>query len=342
VQVLTNFLIGENIVEHEHQGALRAAYGKQQLTNLSRKLTREFGRGYSADNLMLMRLFFLTYQNHINIAPLPISETVSRKSQKIRTAALRVKTYLPISETVSRISFYNKHFLKLSWSHFILLMKMNEEERGFYEIESVTNNWSVRELERQYNSSLYERLSLSKNRKKIREMSWKGQIMKQPEDFIRQPYILEFLGLKEESSYSESELESAIINRIEEFLLELGKGFLFEARQKRITLDGEDYRIDLVFYNRLLRCYVLIDLKIGKLTHQDIGQMQMYVHYFDREIKLQGEHPSIGIILCKQNNRTVVEFTLPEKQKQIYAREYKLYLPSKEELKKQIEKVRAK
>ena len=188
-----------------------------------------------------------------------------------------------------------------------------------------------------YNSSLYERLALSRNKKKVKQLSKKGQLLQYPHDLIKQPYILEFLGLKEETAYSESELETAIINRIEHFLPELGKGFLFEARQKRISFEGEDFSVDLVFYNRLLRCYVLFDLKIGKLTHKDIGQMQMYVNYFDREIKLKNENNTIGIILCKQSNKAVVEFTLPEKQKQIFAREYKLYLPGKEELKRQIE-----
>ena len=190
-----------------------------------------------------------------------------------------------------------------------------------------------------YNSSLYERLALSRNKKKVKQLSKKGQLLQHPHDLIKQPYILEFLGLKEETVYSESELETAIINRIEHFLLELGKGFLFEARQKRISFEGDDYFVDLVFYNRLLRCFVLVDLKIGKLTHKDIGQMQMYVNYFDRKIKMNSENNTLGIVLCKQSNRAVVEFTLPEKQKQIFAREYKLYLPGKEELKKQIENV---
>ncbi len=344
LQVFTNFLIGKTIVEHTQSGNARATYGKQQLTGISRKLTKEFGRGYSVDNLQLMRIFFITYQNYLGFDHLPISETVSRKSspkklpaQQKASAAIVPKPRVPISGTVSRISSDNKHLLKLSWSHFVLLMKMDEEERRFYEIESAANNWSIRELQRQYNSSLYERLALSKHKKKVKELSKKGQLLQHPNDLIKQPYILEFLGLKEESVYTENELETAIINRIEHFLLELGKGFLFEARQKRISFGGDDFYVDLVFYNRLLRCYVLCDLKIGKLTHADIGQMQMYVNYYDREVKLKNENNTIGIVLCKQSNRAVVEFTLPEKQKQIFAREYKLYLPGKEELKKQLE-----
>jgi predicted nuclease of restriction endonuclease-like (RecB) superfamily len=217
---------------------------------------------------------------------------------------------------------------------------MGEDERNFYEIETIANNWSIRELERQYNSSLYERLALSKNKDKVKQLSQQGQIVDNPSDLIKQPYILEFLGLKEEYSYSESQLEAAIIDRIENFLLELGKGFLFEARQKRISFEGDNFFIDLVLYNRLLRCYVLIDLKIGKLSHQNIGQMQMYINYYDRMVKLPEENHTIGIILCKQNNKTVIEFTLPEKEKNIFAREYKLYLPGKEEFKKQLDHIK--
>lgn len=337
LQVLTNFLIGKSIVEHEQLGKTRAAYGKEQLTTISSKLTKEFGRGYSVDNLQLMRTFYITYQKQIGIDLTPIYETVSRKSQKNTTTALVTKSTIPNYETLSRISLDNKHLLKLSWSHFVLLMKMDEVERRFYEIESTANNWSIRELQRQYNSSLYERLALSKDKKKVKQLSKKGQLLQLPQDLIKQSYILEFLGMKEEAAYSESELETGIINRIEHFMLELGKGFLFEARQKRISIEGDDFYVDLVFYNRLLRCFVLFDLKIGKLTHNDIGQMQMYVNYYDRQIKLKGENNTIGIVLCKQSNHAVVEFTLPEKQKQIFAREYKLYLPGKEELKKQLE-----
>jgi predicted nuclease of restriction endonuclease-like (RecB) superfamily len=188
-------------------------------------------------------------------------------------------------------------------------MKMDQIERSFYEIESITNNWSTRELERQFNSSLFERLALSKDKNKIADLSRKGQILDQPSDLIKQPYVLEFLGLKEETSYSESDLEQAIISKIEHFLLELGKGFLFEARQKRLSFEGENFFVDLVFYNRILKCYVVIDLKIGKLSHENIGQMQMYVNYFDRMVKLPEENPTIGIVLCKQSNKAVVEFT---------------------------------
>ena len=198
-------------------------------------------------------------------------------------------------------------------------------------------NWSVRELQRQFNSSLYERLALSKNKKGIRQLARKGQVVEKPTDVLKHHTVLEFLDLKEDERYTESDLESAIINKIEHFMLELGKGFLFEGRQKRFTFEGDSFYVDLVFYNRLLRCYVLLDLKIGKLVHQDIGQMQMYVNYYDRKLKLPNENPTIGIILCREENKSVVEFTLPKENKTIFAKEYKLYLPSKEQLRKQLE-----
>ena len=333
--LFTNFYIGKYIIEDEQQGADRAEYAKKTLTNLSKKLTKKFGKGFSKRNLELMRKFYFMYSNQISASTLrkliitqttsANSETPSRKSQKTQTLSAK-------SSTLSRIS---KFPLKLSWSHYVLLLKIdNENERNFYEIEAAENNWSVRELQRQYNSSLYERVALSKNKTKVKELGKKGQIVIEPVDILKDPYVLEFLNLKEETVYTESQLEQAIIDRIEKFLLELGKGFLFDSRQKRISFDGDNFYIDLVFYNRLLKCFVLIDLKIGKLMHQDIGQMQMYVNYFDREIKEKDENKTVGIILCKETNKTVVEFTLPEENDQIYAREYKLYLPSKKELQK--------
>jgi predicted nuclease of restriction endonuclease-like (RecB) superfamily len=328
LKIITNFLIGKTIIENEQSGKTRAKYGKETLKSVSQSLNNEFGRGFSVDNLELFRTFYIVYKDRF-LSGAEKSETLSRISDKKM-----------ISETLSRIFEYENHLLRLSWSHFVLLLKMGEDERNFYEIETIANNWSIRELERQYNSSLYERLALSKNKDKVKQLSQQGQIVDNPSDLIKQPYILEFLGLKEEYSYSESQLEAAIIDRIENFLLELGKGFLFEARQKRISFEGDNFFIDLVLYNRLLRCYVLIDLKIGKLSHQNIGQMQMYINYYDRMVKLPEENHTIGIILCKQNNKTVIEFTLPEKEKNIFAREYKLYLPGKEEFKKQLDHIK--
>jgi putative cytoplasmic protein len=213
----------------------------------------------------------------------------------------------------------------------------DSDERKFYEIEAVKNNWSLRELERQFDSALYTRLSLSRDKDKVLELSQKGQIIEKPQDLIKDPYVLEFIGLPEQSSYSENELEEKLISKLENFLLKLGNGFTFVGRQKRISFDEQHFYIDLVFYNRLLKCFVLIDLKIGKLKHQDIGQMQMYVNYYDREMKLDDENKTIGIVLCQEKNQSLVEYTLPEDNEQIFASTYKTVLPSKEEFIKILE-----
>ena len=209
----------------------------------------------------------------------------------------------------------------------------NPEERKFYELEATNNHWSLRELERQYDSSLYERLALSRNKDEIVKLSQKGQIIEKPQDLIKDPYILEFTGLPELSRYSEKKLETRLIDNLQMFLLELGKGFTFVGRQVRITFDEEHYYIDLVFYNRLLKSFVLIDLKRGKLKHQDIGQMQMYVNYYDREVKLDDENPTIGLLLCADKTDAMVEYTLPKDNNQIFASKYATVLPSKETLK---------
>ncbi len=309
LQVITNFEIGRMIIEHEQQGIHRAEYGKMVLKALSDRLTVEFGRGFSEDNLSNMRKFYLVYKNRLT----GISEKPSRKSPP---GAITTPT--------------------LSWSHYVFLCRISsEDERRFYEIESFENNWSLPELKRQFDSGLYERLALSRDKDEVRRLAKEGQIIKEPRDLLKEPYVLEFLGLDEKAKYSESDLETAIIDKLEHFLLELGKGFLFEARQKRFTFDEEHFFVDLVFYNRLLRCYVLIDLKIGKITHQDLGQMQMYVNYFDRYVKQTAEQSTIGIILCKKKRDALVELTLP-KDAGIHAKEYQLYLPSKEDLKKRL------
>ena len=225
----------------------------------------------------------------------------------------------------------------LGWTHYVALLTIsNPDERRFYEIEARENSWGARELERQIASSLFERLALSRDKAGIKALSQDGLVIENPSDVVKNPYVLEFLDLEEKSAYSEHELETAIIKRLEHFLLELGKGFLFEARQKRFTFENDHFYVDLVFYNRLLRCYVLIDLKRDKLTHQDLGQMQMYVNYFDRYVKTEDELPTIGIVLCHRKNDALVELTLP-KDSNIFASKYQLYLPSKEELKKQLE-----
>ncbi len=334
LQVLTNFEIGRRIVEHEQQGAVRAEYGKQVLSVLAERLTAEFGKGFSEDNLSLMRKFYLVYR-----VRKPISATVSGKSLLPATEVMP-SGKSQISETLSRKLPHNVKMssvqFTLGWSHYVLLMGIkNAEERSFYEVEAAASDWSVRELKRQFDSGLYERLALSRDKKGIRKLASDGHVVSKPHDLLKEPYVLEFLGLEEKSNYSESDLETAIIDKLEHFLLELGKGFLFAARQKRFTFDEDHFFVDLVFYNRLLRCYVLIDLKIGKLTHQDLGQMQMYVNYFDRHVKAKDEHPTIGIILCKKKHDALVEITLP-KDANIHAKEYQLYLPSKEELRQKL------
>ena len=233
------------------------------------------------------------------------------------------------------LTFPNGYALRseLSWTHYRLLMRVeNENAREFYMQEAVKSQWSTRQLERQINSFFYERLLSSKNKEQVAAEIQTLEPAKKPEDVIRDPYVLEFLGLASNDDFYESDLEQALITHLQKFLLELGRGFSFVARQKRITFDGRHFRIDLVFYNYILKCFVLIDLKVGDLTHQDLGQMQMYVHYYERELMNEGDNPPIGIVLCADKSESVVKYTLPENETQIFASKYKLYLPSEEEL----------
>ena len=317
VQLMTYYSLGRWIVEEQQQGQSRAQYGKQVIKKLSDVLTEQFGRGFSEDTLKNARKFYLTYKDRI-------SETVF--------------SLFAIQKSETVFSFFEKETpFTLPWSHYLLLMRIkNIEERSFYEIEAAQAAWSIRVLQRQYNSSLYERLALSRDKESVMRLASEGNVITKPADIVKHPTVLEFLGLEEQTSYSETEFETAIINKLQKFLLELGKGYLFEARQKRFTFDEDNYYVDLVFYNRLLRCYVLIDLKIDKLTHQDLGQMQMYVNYYDRFQKLPEENPTIGILLCKEKNDALVEITLPENSN-IFAAEYALYLPDKKVLQKKLE-----
>ena len=233
------------------------------------------------------------------------------------------------------LTFPNGYALRseLSWTHYRLLMRVeNENAREFYMQEAVKSQWSTRQLERQINSFFYEKLLSSKNKEQVAEEIQTLEPAKKPEDIIRDPYVLEFLGLTPNDDFYESDLEQALITHLQKFLLELGRGFSFVARQKRITFDGRHFRIDLVFYNYILKCFVLIDLKVGDLTHQDLGQMQMYVHYYERELMNEGDNSPIGIVLCADKSESVVKYTLPENETQIFASKYKLYLPSEEEL----------
>lgn len=222
---------------------------------------------------------------------------------------------------------------KLSWTHHCLIMRVeNPDARGFYLIESEKENWSKRELQRQINSLLYERLCLSKDKNKVKQLALKGQIIEKPVDIIKDPYVLEFLDLEDKNSYHEKDLEKALLDKLQKFILELGKGFSLVARQKRITIDNEHYYIDLVFYNYLLKCFFLVDLKAGKLTHQDIGQMDFYIRYFEEEIKQETDNSTIGLILCSSKSKTMVRYTLLKNSKNIFASKYKLYLPTEKEL----------
>ena len=309
--VIRNWLFGWHIVEFEHGDATRAqAYGKQLLPRLSDELTQHGLKGVSITNLKQCRTFYLLYPE--------IGQTPSDASS--------------LAPNLQKLA----QRLSLGWSHYVVLLSVTDSQaRSFYEIEAQQGSWGVRELKRQIDSALFERLSLSRNKEQVRELSQVGQVIAKPADVLKNPYVLEFLDLPEHPAYSEHQLEMAIIDKLEQFLLELGKGFLFEARQKRFTFDDNHFYVDLVFYNRLLRCYVVIDLKIGSLTHQDLGQMQMYVNYFDRHIKTADEAPTVGILLCYDKNDALVELTLPENSN-IYAAKYQLYLPSKEELQKTI------
>ncbi|MFY0675514.1 MAG: DUF1016 family protein [Bacteroidia bacterium] len=323
--VLTYFEIGRMIVEEQQNGKDRADYGKSVLKELSQILSEEFGKGFSVDNLENMRRFYLVYGK---------SETPSRNFDKgnSETPFRDLSKSTPLLNQARSSKKTVK--LKLSWSHYLILMRIdNVKERSFYEIESAKNNWSVRELKRQYNSALYTRLSLSRNKDELLELSEKGLIINEPKDAIKDPYILEFIGLPEKNIYSETDLEEALINKLEHFLMELGNGFTFVARQKRISFDDKHFRIDLVFYNRILKSFLLIDLKIGELRHQDLGQMQMYVNYYDREVRLDDENKTIGLVLCQNKSESVVRYTMPEDNKQIFASKYETVLPSKDVLK---------
>ena len=284
--------------------------------HLSAQLQTEFGRGFAVANLKYMRLFYQTYPHLLE--------------SEIRHA---VRDESGIVGSLPTIGSLNP---ALSWTHYRLLTKVESSyARAFYEVETARNGWSSRELERQVASLLFERLAASRDKAGLLALATHGQEVARPIDAIKDPLILEFLGLPESARLVESDLEAALIANLQTFLLELGRGFAFLARQQRLTLDGDHFYVDLVFYHTLLKCYVLIDLKVGKLTHGDLGQMQLYVNYFDRERRIVGgggDGPTIGLILCTDKNDTVVRYTLGEEDRQIFASRYRLYLPSEEEL----------
>ena len=284
----------------EAQGE-RAEYGKQLLKYLSEQLSVEFGKGFTERNLQVMRQFYLTFQNPHTLCA------------------------------------------ELSWSHYRLLIRIDDvKRRDFYLKECTGSNWSVRQLERQINSFFYERL-LATQKSGLESVKNEIQTLEpktDPDYILKDPYILEFLDIKENKNYHESELEQALIDNLQEFLLELGKGFSFVSRQKRITIDGDHYYIDLVFYNYILKCFVVIDLKAGKLTYQDVGQIDFYVRYFEDNVKLQEDNPTIGIILCADKNDTMAKYSVLADNERLFASKYKLYLPTEEELRQELERER--
>ncbi len=310
-QAITYWLVGKRIVEFYQHGEDRAEYGEQTLIKLSWDLNARFAKGYSVDNLENMRRFYTGFSKMLKI-----SETLSRKSLAPDSEAKY--------ETPSRI---------LSWSHYCELLKVdNLSARSFYEIEAAENGWSMREMRRQMDSMLYERLALSRNKKKVKALARKGQIIEKPEDAVKDPYILEFLGLQAKTAYTESQLEQAVIDKLQHFLLEMGKGFTFVARQRRITMINRHYFIDLVLYNRFLKCFVLVDFKRGELTHADAGQMNFYLNYFRENETSDDENPPIGIILCSKKNAVYAKYVLGNLNNKIFASKYKLALPTEKEL----------
>lgn len=303
------WLVGRDIVEEEQYGKKRASYGKEIITKLSIKLQTKFGKGFSQTSLKDMRQFYLTYCSQ----------------KQIRHAV--------------RGEFTANFSSNLSWLHYRILMRIGRPEaRNFYTIEAINNKWSGRELERQVNSLLFDRLAKSRDKKGLLRLAKKGQEIFNPQDATKDPIVLEFLGIPEAHQIVESELEAALINNLQHFLMELGKGFAFVARQKRLTLDGDHFYTDLVFYHTILKCYVIIDIKAGKLTHADLGQIQLYVNYFDQEVRTEGDNPTIGLILCTEKSDAMVKYTLGTQAKQIFANKYQFHLPTEKDLENEIKR----
>ena len=331
-QVVANWLIGREIVEEEQQGRRRAEYGLQLVTQLSEQLTTTYGRGWSAQNLFYMKQFYLSYPSL-----LPASGILHAVRGEFPEAAI---VHAARGESASALSNHSEIWqpgalhAHLSWTHYRTLLRVDRTEaRNFYEIEAIRNTWSARELERQINSLLFDRLAKSRDKKGLMRLASHGQEVMLPIDMLKDPVVLEFLDLPESPRLVESKLEQALIGNLQTFLMELGKGFAFVSRQERITLDGDHFYIDLVFYHTILKCYVLIDLKVGKLSHADLGQIQFYVNYYDRERRTEGDNPTLGLILCPDKNDAVVKYTLGEQQQRnIFASRYQLHLPTVEEL----------
>ncbi len=336
-QVVANWLVGRELVEEEQQGRRKARYGEDLLRTIADRLQTSFGGGYSHTNLKLFRQFYQMYPQLLDGS---IGHTLRDQFQIDEQDSIRNKVAsLPDRSAIGHTAC-DQSWLpgllhpNLAWSLYRQLLKVaSPDARAFYEIEAIKNNWSARELERQINSLLFERLAKSKDKTGLMKLATTGQEITAPADIFKDPVIIEFLGLPESHRLVESDLEQALINNLQAFLLELGKGFAFISRQERITLDGDHFYIDLVFYHTVLKCFVLIDLKVGKLTHGDLGQMQIYANYFDHERRTEGDAPTLGLILCTDKNDAVVKYLLgPDQSKKIFTSRYKLHLPSEAEL----------
>lgn len=335
-QVVSNWLIGREVVEEEQRGKRRADYGQQLVAQLSEALTATYGRGWSVQSLSYMKQFYLSYPRLLAEDEIfhatggKLSEAAIFHALRGESAAVAVS-----SAVVWQSGQLNPN---LSWTHYRTLLRVSRAEaRAFYEIEAIHNNWSARELERQINSLLFDRLAKSRDKKGLMRLAIHGQEVARPVDVLKDPVVLEFLDLPASPRLVESKLEQALIGNLQKFLLELGKGFAFVSRQERITLDGDHFYIDLVFYHMVLKCFVLIDLKVGKLTHADLGQIQFYVNYYDRERRTEGDSPTLGLILCPDKNDAVVKYTLGKQQEHnIFASRYQLHLPTIEELENEL------
>jgi predicted nuclease of restriction endonuclease-like (RecB) superfamily len=331
------WLIGREIVEVDQRGAERAGYGEGLMKRVAARLSARFGRGFSLASLKRMKQFYLAF---------PRGSALVDAGDGKGSTALRLsadadggeKGSVALSLSAGASPLFPP---TLAWSHYLVLLRVDRTEaRSFYEIEAARESWSVRELERQVAALLFDRLAKNKSPEQVLELARKGQQVSVPSDVLKDPFVLEFADLRENPAAQERDLEQAIIDRLEDFLLEMGKGFCFVARQKRMTLEGDHFYVDLVFYNRLLRCFVLVDLKMGKLTHQDLGQMQMYVNYFDRFQREEHEAKTIGIVLCSDKNDAMVRITLPDDNEQILAARYQMYLPTEAELRAELSRER--
>ncbi len=335
--VIAYWLVGREIVHEIQGGEGRAEYGKQVIEQLSARLKGKYGRGFSVTNLRYFRTFYTVYSERM-------PEIRQIGSGELRKGAIRhtqAGVLGDMSQAVEKADDICGFSPSLGWSHYQVLMGVeNRNERLFYEIEAEKGGWEVKHLKRQIHTFLFARLLKSRDKAGVMDLVREGQILKTPADAMRNPYILDFLGLPDSDALHESTIESAIIGNLQSFLLELGKGFAFVGRQKRLQFDQDFFYVDLVFYNCILKCYLLIDLKIGELTHQDIGQMDSYVRMFDEHVVTEGDNPTIGLILCAKKNETIAKYSVLKDSAQLFASRYMLYLPTEEELKRELERER--